>query len=490
MKIKIDGNLKALISEFYIQTFSLLFFPEDNNFGKSNINKENENYIKIFINKGENCIEISVNVCYNKKAVSKSAEFTGNDYLVRVGKLFYEAAGEITGIKPPWGIHTGIRPAKIAGNVLEDNNYDEEKTLGILREDYLMSQNKAALAVETYKNGRNAISNNNFSDFSLYISIPFCPTRCKYCSFISFATAKFLKLIPEYIKKLTEEIILTGKIIKDLGLNLKTVYIGGGTPTTLGCEYLEILLTAVKNNFDLSDLKEYTVECGRADTITRDKLELLKSFGVDRISINPQTLNDDILRKIGRCHTVDDFFKAFETARKVGFKNINTDCIIGLPEESTESMITTIMNLIDLGPENITIHTLCMKKSAELKSENIYNPNAPELNNVLENSYNILKSEGYKPYYMYRQKYAAGNLENTGFCLNNRECLYNIYMMDEVQTIFGVGAGAMTKLVKNGRIERIANYKYPYEYIERDFQINRENNREKLEMLNLSEENF
>jgi len=507
MKIITDGNFKHKISEFYIQTFSLLFFPDDNIFSKNNAG---DNYIKIFINqekKDEDIIDISVDICYNKKNISQSEKIINGskDFIIYIGKLFYKTAGEITGIYPPWGIHTGIRPVKTAGDILEKNNFNEIKTHEILCDDYLMNKNKAALAIETYKNGKNAVecvgariarpqTNANLmiytddqwsplqtNDFSLYISIPFCPTRCRYCSFVSFSTPRLLKLIPEYIKKLINEIELVSKITRDM--RLKTVYIGGGTPTTLDCESLENILNAVKNNFNFSNLLEYTVECGRADTITEDKLELLKSFGVDRISVNPQTLNDDILNKIGRRHTIEDFFRAFESARKVGIKNINTDCITGLPDETESSMINTLETLAGLKPENITIHSLCLKKSSELKNEKVYISNTPDLNNVLEKNYDILKSAGYKPYYMYRQKYAVGNLENTGFCLDNCECLYNIYMMDEIQTIFGVGAGAMTKLVKDGRIERIANYKYPYEYIEHDFQINRDNNKEKLKML-------
>ena len=490
MKIIIDGNLGNEVSEFYIQTFSLLFFPEDNVFGMNGKNEKGENHIKIFINKDKDFIDISVNICYNKKTVSKSIKITNGDYLIEIGKLFYKSASEITGIYPPWGIHTGIRPAKTAGNILEKNNFDETKTLDILRDDYLMDKNKAALAVETYKNGKSAVHNFDIDkidkkDFSLYISIPFCPTRCKYCSFVSFSTPRLLKLIPKYIKKLVEEIELTGKITN--GMRLRTIYIGGGTPTTFGCDSLEIILNSVKNHFDLSNLIEYTAECGRADTITEEKLELLKSFGVDRISVNPQTLNDDILKKIGRNHTTGDFFHAFELAKKAGIKNINTDCIIGLADEPESSMINTIETLANLKPENITIHSLCIKKSSELKSElkqeKSYISNNSKLNDILEKYYKILKIAGYKPYYMYRQKYAAGNLENTGFSLDNHECLYNIYMMDELQTIFGVGAGSMTKIVNGARIERIANYKYPYEYIERDFQINRDMNKDKLKLL-------
>lgn len=479
MEIKIGGDLKDEISEFFIQTFSLLFFPEDNTFGKN----KSGNFINIFINK----IEIFIKICYNDKAVEKKREFPcgteKKSLLLEIGRVFYDTAYEITGICPPWGIHTGIRPAKTAGNILKENDFDEDKTLGLLTEKYLMSENKARLALQTYKNGKNAVREMNTRDFSLYISVPFCPTRCNYCSFVSYSTSKLLKLIPEYIKKLIQELEILGGIVRNLDLRLKSVYIGGGTPATLSAGELEILLRSVHAHFDLKDVSEYTVECGRADVITREKLEILKHFGVDRVSVNPQTLNDKILLKNGRNHTTEDFYRAFELARDVGIENINTDCIIGLFDETSESMIDTVGNLARLKPENITIHTLCIKKSAELKKQNIYMPDSPELNRVLEAGYNILKSAGYKPYYMYRQKYAAGNLENTGFCLDKRQCLYNIYMMDEIQTIFGAGAGAMTKLVSGGRIERIANYKYPFEYIEHDFQIMRGNNKDKLKSL-------
>ncbi|MCL2813410.1 MAG: coproporphyrinogen dehydrogenase HemZ [Oscillospiraceae bacterium] len=484
MKIITKGNLGHKIPEYYIQTFSLLFFPEDGVFGKKS---QSENFIKIFVNEAHNFVDISVEICYNKKTASKSAktkESRSEDLLTYTGKLFYGAGGEITGIYPPWGIHTGIRPAKTAGEIFEKNNSDEKKTLDRLRGDYLMSEGKSALALKTYKNAKAAAGVIGEKDFSLYISIPFCPTRCRYCSFVSFATPGLLKLIPEYVKKLTEEIKITGEITRDM--KLKTIYIGGGTPTALEDKFLETILLSIKENFDFSNLSEYTAECGRPDTITAQKLELFKSFGVDRVSVNPQTLNDSVLKQIGRPHTAEDFFKAFETARKSEIKNINTDCIIGLTGESKPSMLETASALSSLKPENITVHSLCLKKSSELKSsefEKTLSQSSSGLNETLDDIYEILSLAGYKPYYMYRQKYAAGNLENTGFCLDGRECLYNIYMMDELMSIFGAGAGAMTKIVKGGRIERAANYKYPYEYIGRDFQINSQKNIGKLKIL-------
>jgi len=466
-----------IIPEFYIQTFSLLFFPEDNNFSK---NFESKNHIIISIDRN-----ITVKICYNNKTAVKTEIFenkTENDPVIQAGKLFYKAAGEITGIYPPWGIYTGIRPAVTAGDILIKNDFNIEKTVKKLCGDYMMYKNKAELAVEIFINNfKRGLYDVRENEYSLYISIPFCPTRCKYCSFTSFTGPKLLKLIPEYIKKLTEEIEQTGKITKNM--NLKSVYIGGGTPTVLNCESLKIILNAVKNNFNIEYINEYTVECGRADTINEEKLILLKSFGIDRISVNPQTINDDVLQKIGRIHTSEDFYRAFFAAKKSGIKNINTDCIIGLPGESRESMINTINTLIDLKPENITVHSLCIKKSSELKKEKYEISKNMNLNEIAEKYYKILINSGYKPYYLYRQKYTAENLENIGFCLDDHECLYNIYMMDELQTIFGMGAGAITKIVKNKKIERIANYKYPYEYIENDFQINKESNNIKLKIL-------
>ena len=491
MEINISGSLRHGISEFIIQTFSLLFFPNDNTFGKN----KSGNFINIFAEYIEHNVEIFVKICYNGSIAEKSSVVTretdeNKELLLSIGRVFYEVASEMSGVYPPWGIHTGIRPAKTAGDVFEASNFDETMAIDILTNRYLMNRNKAALALETYKNGRNVLEKHSISDasdFSLYISIPFCPTRCTYCSFVSYSTPKLLKLIPKYIEKLVCELEYVGAIARSLRLCLKSVYIGGGTPAILSPSELSSVLQAVCDNFDTSKILEYTVECGRADVITREKLEVLKNFGVDRISINPQSLNDEILSKNGRGHTVQDFFDAYNLARDVGIANINADCIVGLRGETAESMLNTIEQLAQLRPENITIHTLCVKKSAELKvkqkNENIYTPTSPELSRVLDEGYDILKSAEYTPYYMYRQKYAAGNLENTGFSLDECECLYNIYMMDEIQTIFGAGAGAMTKLVRNGRIERIANYKYPFEYIEHDFQIKRDNHRVKLDIL-------
>ena len=493
MKITINGSLKDCISEYYVQTFSMLFFPDDNVFGK---NSASENFIEVFINGQDNQpenkiksgIDISVRICYNKMTENKiiscclmcdGSENFKKELIIEVGKAFYTVAAKLTGINPPWGVLTGIRPAKIAEKAFKDAG-NKNAAVENMTEKYLMNEKKAEIAVETYINAKNIIdSDKNLTqgkhdinkEFSLYVSIPFCPTKCRYCSFVSYSTPKLLKLIPEYMQVLMREIENISATVKENELILKTIYIGGGTPTILDCEALNMLLEKIEKCFDMSSIIEYTVEAGRPDTINKAKLDLLKKYGVDRISINPQTLNDDILKNIGRCHTSGDFFSAYKTARESGIKNINTDCIAGLFGEEKSSMIETVKKLVEIEPENITVHTLCIKKSAEIRtdgvgSSNIYMPYAPEVNYALEAIYEILYKNGYLPYYMYRQKYSVSNLENTGFSKKNHECMYNIYMMDELQTIYGAGAGATTKIVyPDGRIERIINNKYPYEYI-------------------------
>ena len=501
MKIIKRGNLKDFVSDFYVQTFSMLFFPEDSLFGKDDTG---ENFIEVCADiadiedKANANIIISVKICYNKivedKTISCSLGGDSSDnpenfkkeLIVEIGKAIYAAASVLTGTKPPWGVITGIRPAKNAEKAFEAAAGIKSRAIEILTEKYLADEKKAELALDVYLNAKDIIYSQhknsakinvnieNERDVSLYVSIPFCPTKCRYCSFVSYSTPKFLKLIPEYMQILLREIEDIGMTIKEKGLVLKTIYIGGGTPTILDCDALDLLLGKIERCFDMQNLIEYTVEAGRPDTIDRAKLELLARYKVDRISINPQTLNDDILINIGRRHTSEDFYAAYKTARDVGIKNINTDCIVGLIGEEKSSMIVTVKKLVELEPENITVHSLCIKKSAAIKTDgvsddsrdSIYKPYAPEVNEAVEEIYKILYANNYLPYYMYKQKYAVGNLENTGFTKKNRECMYNIYMMDELQTIYGAGAGATTKIIyPDGRIERVINNKYPYEYI-------------------------
>ncbi len=383
--------------------------------------------------------------------------------------MLFECLEQITGITPPWGTLTGIRPVKRVNKLL-DEGASKEECFKLLKEKYHVSDEKCELAYLT------AVTQKPFFElpqrsFSLYVSIPFCPTRCSYCSFVSHSLESAKLLIPQYIDKLCDEIKLTAQIADELGLKLDTIYFGGGTPTSLESDQLARIMSAVAESFNISRVREYTVEAGRPDTVTKEKLIAIKENGAGRISVNPQTLNDDVLKAIGRKHTVKQFYDAFALAREVGFKCVNTDVIAGLPGDTAESFKNTINGLIALNPENITVHTLCLKRSSALfwdekqLEEVKKNPSAE----MVAYSAKHLIESGYAPYYLYRQKNTIGNQENAGYSKAGFESLYNIYIMEEMQTILAVGAGGSTKLAdySTGKIERICNYKYPYEYINR-----------------------
>ncbi|MFV0401908.1 MAG: coproporphyrinogen dehydrogenase HemZ [Oscillospiraceae bacterium] len=389
--------------------------------------------------------------------------------------LLYELLCGQTGLRPPWGVLTGVRPVRLVHELLRTGKTWEEAERHFL-EVYRATPEKTQLALDTARVQQPLLEDNASGDFSLYIGIPFCPTRCLYCSFVSHAIDRTAKLIPEYLDKLCLELEETGRIAGELGLRLRTVYMGGGTPTTLEAEQLDRILGTVADSFDLSGLSEYTVEAGRPDTLTVEKLAVLRRRGVERVSINPQTLDDSVLREIGRAHTVEDFYRAFEMAREQGFRVINTDLIAGLPTESADGFLKGLERIIALRPENITVHTLTVKRSSTLRERaDAFLDTEEELTAALEESRKLLAASGYGPYYLYRQKGTRQNLENVGYALPGAESRYNIYMMEEVQTVLAVGAGAVTKLCgAPGRLERIFNFKYPYEYIGRfDEQLER-----------------
>ena len=313
---------------------------------------------------------------------------------------------------------------------------------------------------------------------SVYVSIPFCPTRCSYCSFVSYSTKRLLSLLPEYLLKVCEDARAMLSYLKDHGFKVQTVYIGGGTPTTLSEAQLGILLGTIADNIPIKKLDEFTLEAGRPDTITKEKLQIAKDFGVTRTSINPQTMNDDILRAIGRRHTVAEFMHAFDAAREVGIPEINTDLIAGLPGDGYRGFSRSLDKILKLEPENITVHTFCVKKSAEILrlDTEIYNRSADETVKAVDYSQVKLKNSGYVPYYIYRQKNTVGNLENVGYSKKGSIGLYNVLMMEEMHSIFAVGAGAVTKLVKTApdgskHIERHFEPKYPYEYLSGDRKV-------------------
>lgn len=408
-----------------------------------------------------------------QRKVENSAE--NKEYLseLYLALSLFEVLQKFTGVTPAWGILTGVRPVKLFRRMVEEQgSFSGAKVY--FREKFLVSEEKARLCANTaaVEDGIIALSEPN--SFSLYISIPFCPTRCSYCSFVSQEVEKKKGLLPDYLDYLCKEIDHVGKMAKDLGLRLETVYFGGGTPTILSAGQLERLICEVDRCFDLSTVREYTIEAGRPDTITSDKLAVMKAGGVSRISINPQTLNDKVLERIGRRHTARQALEAFGLARKCGFDNINMDIIAGLPSDDYDGFCNTIEGVTALNPESVTLHTLAIKRSSNIvsKGEEIDSDLfGNKVGKMVDRAHDVLLQKGYHSYYLYRQSRTLGNHENTGWSKPGFEGLYNVYMMGETHTILAVGAGAVSKLVEpgGGYIERIFNFKFPNEYI-RDFE--------------------
>ena len=359
---------------------------------------------------------------------------------------------------------TGIRPVRMLTAAVEQGS-TLEQAAAHMQQTYLVSEKKLALAKATARVQLPLLQGLAPDAISLYISIPFCPSRCSYCSFVSHSIAEAGELIPAYVDCLCREIRIYGDLIRVLHLKLDTVYIGGGTPTAISAQQLAQIMDTLQSCMHLDGIREYTVEAGRADTITREKLEVIRRYGADRISINPQTLNDVVLHAIGRKHTAQQAVDAFQLARFMGFDNINMDLIAGLPQDTPDSFRNTLDRVIALEPESVTVHTLTLKRAADLYAQGerqIANPAAA----MVDYSSSRLPAQGYQPYYLYRQKNTLENLENVGYAKPGYESLYNILIMDETQTIFGAGCGASTKLVcPEGKITRIRNYKFPYEYI-------------------------
>jgi oxygen-independent coproporphyrinogen-3 oxidase len=388
---------------------------------------------------------------------------------------FYKAAVLHTGTKPVWGALTGIRPGKIATNMLQ-KGASEHAVKKTLEQDYFVSPERAALTLDTAKAGLRVKTALQPGDVALYIGIPFCPTRCYYCSFVSHSVEKSMKLIEPFLEALHREIDALASETEKLGLRIISVYIGGGTPTTLTAAQLEALMLKLSSAFDLSGVRDYTVEAGRPDTITPEKLNVFARCGATRVSINPQTMNDAVLNAIGRRHTAEDVRIAYHEAREAGLDVINMDLIAGLPGDTPQSFSRTLDDLLALKPENITVHTLSLKKGTKITLDkgNMPLPDGTAVAAMLNDAERRLRESGYVPYYLYRQKYMSGGFENVGWCLPGSENLYNILIMEELTTILALGGGGVTKLVaanipgrETGKIERVFNLKYPYEYIER-----------------------
>lgn len=446
--------------------------------------------IKVFVDgekdiHSENAFEISI--VYNDANILMSLfslenaewkcflnEQADADYSDRVNyknalkQLIYSVLSKESGKQLPWGTLTGIRPTKIAVSLIEEGKSDEE-VLDYYRNIYLASDRKAKLAINIAHRELDILSGIHYDKgYSLYIGIPFCPTTCLYCSFTSFPRMLYEKVISEYINCLKKEIDYVAENFADKFLD--SIYIGGGTPTTLLANELDELISYIKQKLNLSHIKEFTVEAGRADSITRDKLETLYKHGVTRISVNPQTFKQETLDIIGRRHTVEQVIDAYNMAREIGFDNINMDLIVGLPGETYETVAATINKVKELSPESVTVHSLAIKRASRLNQwitehgiECITNSDE-----IMDMTQNVAEEMGLNPYYLYRQKNMSGNMENVGYAVPGKEGIYNILIMEEVQTIVALGAGTVTKRVYgDGRIERCDNVKDVKLYIEK-----------------------
>ena len=375
---------------------------------------------------------------------------------------FYLAALPHLEAVPAWGALSGVRPTKLSTKaILEGENPDK-----LLRDVYFVTPERRQLAIDCSQSTVNAIRRMDEHDISLYIGIPFCPTRCSYCSFVSRTVGKNTDLLDPYLHALYQELEHTGKLLANSGKTLRTIYIGGGTPTTLSTQQMSELLDRVRDTFDLSRCIEFTVEGGRPDTLTGEKLAAIRAHGADRMSINPQTMQDAVLRACGRPHTAEDILHRYREAESAGFAAINMDLIAGLPQDSLAGFRDSLDQVAALNPANITVHTLALKKGADLFERKVQLPGVEEVSQMVDYAEKTLRALGYKPYYLYRQKYMSGSFENVGWSRDNLDCLYNIYMMEELHTILSLGGGGMNKVnLPDGTLQRFHNPKFPEQYI-------------------------
>ena len=381
---------------------------------------------------------------------------------------FFKAARALTGVTPSWGALTGIRPGKLAERLLLEGRTPRQADR-VLRDVYFVAPERRQLAIETARAGLRAKADLRPEDISLYVGIPFCPTRCAYCSFVSASVEKSFHMVEPYLEVLHREITEAAQMVAETGLRIKSFYMGGGTPTTLTAAQMDRLLDHLNRSFDMSGCVEYCVEAGRPDTITRDKLQVLLDRGVDRISVNPQSLEEDVLSAIGRRHSAEDVEKAMSLATAMGFPHVNMDLIAGLPADTPEGFRRTLDKCLSYGADNITVHTLALKKGSRILLEGLPIPSAEDVGRMLDYANPTLRAHGFAPYYLYRQKYMSGSFENVGWCIPGAEGLYNIYIMEELHSILSLGAGGSTKMVDpvGNRISRVFHAKYPNEYITR-----------------------
>ena len=435
--------------------------------------------IKIFLKPEEYVLcQTDEDVELSEDFVTLNINEVANEDKNLIKRELYLKLSEVTNQKPAWGILTGVRPVKLTGELVEKHG-SVEKVRSLLKDFYLLNDEKTNLLINTYNYQQEILGKAHENSVGVYIGIPFCPTRCLYCSFTS--NQKGLDEIQKYLESLLEEIEYAGNAMKEAGMYAESIYIGGGTPTTLSAGQLDVLISKTKECFDLSKCIEFTVEAGRPDTITEEKLKVISKHGIGRISINPQTMNDETLKLIGRLHTVDDIREGFKIADKAGDFVVNADLIAGLPGETPEDFKNTLEEVISLGPSNITVHTLAVKRASKLieADEGYHYKQAKVVEDMLAIAKEILDKEGYRPYYLYRQKHMAGAQENVGYCKGDTPCIYNIRIMEEKQSILALGAGGISKKFypAENRLERVPNVSNYEIYIERlDEMIERKRN--------------
>ena len=423
------------------------------------------------LSRGKTWLTATTIITINGKRTSAAKRIKAGEESVRLRRRilqqsYYLAALPHLEVTPAWGALAGVRPTKLSTKHLLDGGTPKSADK-MLRDIYFVEKDRRNLAVDCSLSTVKAVSLLNNNDVSLYVGIPFCPTRCAYCSFVSRTVGKKTDLMNPYLEALEKELRHTGKLLKESGKTIRSVYIGGGTPTTLTSAQMAKLLDDIYASFDLSRCLEFTVEGGRPDTLDAEKLRTIREHGADRMSINPQTMENHVLRACGRPHKAEDVLRAYQEAVDAGFTAINMDLIAGLPEDSYEGFCRSLDTVMALNPANITVHTLALKKGADLFEKKVNLPSQEEVAKMVDYANLRLAEAGYKPYYLYRQKYMSGSFENVGWSRDGLDCLYNIYMMEEIHTILSLGGGGMNKVnLPNGRLERFHNPKFPEQYIE------------------------
>ena len=474
MKLYLRGHDYKYAAEQMLLTL----FPDQRPEYDDQLPAAGEDHLVLSLSRGKLWVTATARLTYHGQSYGASRrckleeltdDLSTSRALQRILKLaFYDAGVAARGNEPPWGALTGVRPVKIPTKAMLAGATPAQAEK-VLKDTYRVSPLRRQLAMDCARASLDAQRSLKPEEVSLYVGIPFCPTRCAYCSFVSADVGRALKLIDPFLDCLSREIKATGEMLAGAGLKVRTVYFGGGTPTTLSASQLDRLMGEIADSIDLSACTEYTVEAGRPDTITREKLEVLFRRGCGRVSVNPQTMADHVLAAMGRAHRAEDIRKAYALARDSGIPCVNMDLIAGLPADSVDGFRSSLDQVLAMAPENITVHTLAMKKGSRLMEEGSGVPADEEVAAMLEYAWSALRTAGQIPYYLYRQKYMSGSFENVGWCLPGTESLYNICMMEELHTIVSLGGGGVTKLVNpaTGYIERVANPKYPKEYIEK-----------------------